>query len=451
MQYTATFLKMDYLHLAENRKKTLIKLLNQINFYESEIIQALYKDFKKPPFEAFVTEINIVRDDLKYTIKNLKSWSKPKRVLPSLLNFPSSDYIYIEPYGKVLIISPWNYPFQLALSPVIAAFAAGNQVTLKPSELTPNTSSLLSKIIRETFEVQEVVAVLGDAELAKSLLAKKWDYIFFTGSVGVGKKVYEAAAKNLTPVTLELGGKNPCIVDDTGSIELKAKRIVWGKFINAGQTCIAPDFILVKSNVKQEFIKHLIAEINKAYSDTPENSPDYCRIINKKNWLRLKDLLENQNILHGGNFNEDDCYLAPTLIDQPSLDSEVMKDEIFGPILPILTYDTFEDLKKIILPLPKPLSLYVFTENIDFRERCIHQFSYGGGCVNDSIVHFGNRRLPFGGVGNSGIGAYRGKNSFLTFSHQKSVVKRKNWLDIPFRYAPYGNKLKRLKQILTWI
>lgn len=441
---------MDYSQLIENRKKKLVKLLNQINFYEKEIINALHKDFKKPPFEAFVTEINIVKDDLKFTIKNIASWAKPKRVLPSLLNFPSSDYIYNEPYGKVLIISPWNYPFQLALSPVIAAFAAGNQVTLKPSELTPNTSALLSKIIRETFDVKEVVAVLGDAELAKSLLEKKWNYIFFTGSVDVGKKVYEAAAKHLTPVTLELGGKNPCIVDHTGSIELKARRIVWGKFLNAGQTCIAPDFILVKSNVKEEFIKYLIIEIKKAYSENPQISPDYCRIINRKNWLRLTSLLENQNIIEGGISNEDDCYLAPTLVDNPSLQSDLMKEEIFGPILPILTYDTFEDLEKIILPLPKPLSLYVFTEDTDFSERCIQQFPYGGGCINDTIVHFGNNRLPFGGVGNSGIGAYRGKRSFETFTHQKAIVKRKNWLDLSFRYAPYGTKLTKLKKILKW-
>lgn len=442
---------MAYSHLIENRKKTLIKLLNRIDFYESEIIEALHKDFKKSAFEAYVTEINIVRTDLKYTIKNIKNWAKPKWVLPSLLNFPSSDYIYSEAYGKVLIISPWNYPFQLALSPVIAAFAAGNQVTLKPSELTPNTSSLLSQIIREVFDVQEVVAVLGDAELAKSLLAKKWDYIFFTGSVGVGQKVYEAAAKHLTPVTLELGGKNPCIVDDTGSMALNAKRIVWGKFINAGQTCIAPDFILVQAKAKEAFIRHLIIEIKKAYSENPQLSPDYCRIINKKNWLRLTSLLENQDVIYGGTKEEDDCYLGPTLVNQPSLQSELMKDEIFGPILPILTYDTFDDLKHIISPLPKPLSLYVFTEDKHFRERCIHQFSYGGGCINDSIIHFGNHRLPFGGVGHSGIGAYRGERSFKTFSHQKAVVKRKNWLDIPFRYAPYGKKLKILKKILKWM
>lgn len=442
---------MDNAHLIDNRKKKLTKLLRLVTSYETEIMDALHKDFKKSAFEAFVTEVNVVKDDLKYTIKNLNKWAKPKWVLPSLLNFPSSSAIYYEPYGKVLIISPWNYPFQLALSPVIAAFAAGNQVTLKPSELTPNTASLLSKIIRETFEVQEVVAVLGDAELAKSLLAKKWDYIFFTGSVGVGQKVYEAAAKNLTPVTLELGGKNPCIVDDTGSIELKARRIVWGKFINAGQTCIAPDFILVKSNVKAEFIKHLKLEIDKAFTENPEASPDYCRIVNKKNWLRLTELLENQNVVHGGMQSEDDCYLAPTLVDQPSLESELMKEEIFGPILPVLSYDTFDDLKKVITPLPKPLSLYVFTEDSDFSDRCIQQFSYGGGCINDTIVHFGNNRLPFGGVGNSGIGAYRGKRSFLTFSHQKAIVKRKNWLDLSFRYAPYNNKLKRLRQLLKWM
>jgi aldehyde dehydrogenase (NAD+) len=442
---------MDYANRIEKRKKTLAKLLSRINFYEKEITEALHKDFKKSAFEAYITEINIVKDDLKYTIKNIESWAKPKWVLPSFLNFPSSDYIYYEPYGKVLIISPWNYPFQLALSPVIAAFAAGNQVTLKPSELTPNTSSLLSKIIRETFEVQEVVAVLGDAELAKNLLGKKWDYIFFTGSVGVGQKVYEAATKNLTPVTLELGGKNPCIVDQTGSLELKARRIVWGKFLNAGQTCIAPDFILVKSSVKDEFVTYLIQEIKKAYTENPQLSPDYCRIVNKKNWSRLTELLQNQSLLYGGDADEEERYLGPTIVNQPDLHSDLMKEEIFGPILPILTYDTFEDLSKVILPLPKPLSLYVFTENTDFSEKCIQQFSYGGGCINDSIIHFGNRRLPFGGVGNSGIGAYRGKRSFLTFSHQKAVVKRKNWLDITFRYAPYGNKLAKLKKILNWL
>jgi aldehyde dehydrogenase (NAD+) len=337
------------------------------------------------------------------------------------------------------------------LSPVIAAFAAGNQVTLKPSELTPNTAALLSKIIRETFEIYEVVAVLGDAELAKSLLEKKWNYIFFTGSVAVGQKVYEAAAKNLTPVTLELGGKNPCIVDDTGSLALKAKRIVWGKFINAGQTCIAPDFILVKSNIKEAFTKHLISEIKKAYSENPQISPDYCRIVNKKNWLRLTALLENQSILHGGISDEKDHYLSPTVVDDPNLQSELMKEEIFGPILPILSYNSFADLQQIILPLPKPLSLYVFTEDTTFSEKCIQEFPYGGGCINDSIIHFSNRRLPFGGLGNSGIGAYRGKNSFLTFSHQKAVVKRKNWLDLPFRYAPYGDKLTKLKKILKWL
>ena len=435
----------------EERRSKLKDLLKKIDLYESEITQALYKDFKKSAFEAYVTEINIVKEDLKYTIKNLQKWAKPERVLPSLLNFPSSDFIYKEPYGKVLIISPWNYPFQLALSPVIAAFAAGNQVTLKPSELTPNTSSLLSKIIRETFEIKEVVAVLGDAELAKSLLEKKWDYVFFTGSVLVGKKVYEAAAKHLTPVTLELGGKNPCIVDETGSIALKAKRIVWGKFLNAGQTCIAPDFILVKPSVKTELIQHLILEIQKAYAENAELSPDFCRIINKKNWLRLNHLIENQNVIYGGVANEDDCYFAPTLILDPDLSSDLMKEEIFGPILPIVTYTSFEDLKRIILPLPKPLSLYIFTENKAFSAQCIQQFSYGGGCINDTIIHFGNHRLPFGGVGNSGIGAYRGKQSFMTFSHQKAIVKRKNWLDIPFRYAPYNNKLSKLKKILKWL
>ncbi|MDR6969357.1 aldehyde dehydrogenase (NAD+) [Flavobacterium arsenatis] len=442
---------MDYKNNINFRKQSLIKLLYTIKLYENEITEALYKDFKKPAFETFVTETNIVLDDLKYTINNINSWAKPKKVLPSFLNFPSKEYIYSEPYGNTLIISPWNYPFQLALCPLIAAVAAGNKVTLKPSELTPNTSSLISKIIRETFDPKHVIAVLGDARLSEELLKKRWDYIFFTGSVAVGKIVYKAAAEYLTPVTLELGGKNPCIIDDTANLDLATKRIVWGKFINAGQTCIAPDYLLVKQSIKNKFISLLKKEIINAYGENPEQSPDFARIINKDHWKRLMGLMEFQDIAFGGSHNEDENYLSPTLIDEPNLESAVMKDEIFGPILPILSYNSNDDLKRIISKSEKPLSLYVFTEDNAFAEKIIQQYSFGGGCVNDTVVHFSNRRLPFGGVGNSGIGAYHGKLSFDTFSHKKAIVKKANWLDIPFRYAPYKNKLKSIKKILKWI
>lgn len=433
------------------RKQSLIKLLNCVQQYEQDIIDALYNDFKKPAFEAITTETGYILTELNQTIKNLHSWAKPQQVLPSFINFPSTDYIYKEPYGKVLIISPWNYPYQLALCPLIAAVAAGNQVVLKPSELTPNTAKIITKIITETFDKNHVECVEGSVEVTTALLAKRWDYIFFTGSVAVGKIVAKAAAENLTPITLELGGKNPCIIDATANLKLSAKRIVWGKFINAGQTCIAPDYILVSEKIKTEFVELLKKEITSAYGENPEISSDFPRIINEKNWKRQVALLENQTILFGGKTNDTDFYIAPTLVDEPSLDSLVMKDEIFGPILPILSFKNENDLETIISRYEKPLSLYVFTENNAFAELIIQKYSFGGGCINDTVIHFSNKRLPFGGVGQSGIGAYHGKLSFNIFSHQKSVLKKANWLDLPLRYAPYQGKLNLIKTVLKWL
>ena len=442
---------MDYKSNIQYRKETLTRLLYSIEENESRIIEALYKDFKKPEFEAVLTETNYVIGDLKQTIKNLKCWAKPKRVLPSILNFPSSDYIYSEPYGKVLVISPWNYPFQLALCPLIAAVAAGNSVVLKPSELTPNTSSIIAEIISKVFTKDHVEVIEGGVEVSQNLLAQKWDYIFFTGSVAVGKIVAKAAAEYMTPVTLELGGKNPCIIDETANIKLAAKRIVWGKFINAGQTCIAPDYLLVQEKVKSELVEHLKLEITNAYSENPELSPDYTRIVNTRNWERLNQLIEPEKVLFGGQINSEDCYLAPTLIDEISFESPVMKEEIFGPILPILSYENETELDAIISKYDKPLSLYVFTTKNKFAEKIIQKFSFGGGCINDTVIHFSNNRLPFGGVGHSGIGAYHGKMSFDTFSHKKAIVKKANWLDLPMRYAPYKGKLTLIRKILKWM
>ncbi len=368
MEYYKLNLQMDFKSNIQFRKKTLIKLLHSIEENESRIIEALFKDFKKPEFEAVLTETYYVIADLKQIIKNLKCWAKPKRVLPSILNFPSSDYIYSEPYGKVLVISPWNYPFQLALCPLIAAVAAGNSVVLKPSELTPNTSSIIAEIISNVFSKNHVDVIEGGVEVSQNLLSQKWDYIFFTGSVAVGKIVAKAAAEYMTPLTLELGGKNPCIIDETANIKLAAKRIVWGKFINAGQTCIAPDYLLVQKNVKLELVEHLKQEIVNAYSDNPELSPDYTRIVNTRNWDRLKNLIEPEKILFGGQNNSEDCYLAPTLIDESSFESPVMKEEIFGPILPILSYENESELDAIITKYEKPLSLYVFTTKNNFAE-----------------------------------------------------------------------------------
>lgn len=442
---------MSYKAEIIHRKLLLTKLEHTLKKYESNIIAALHDDFKKPTLESILTETNIVLSELKTTIKNIHRWTKPKRVWPNLLNFPSSDWIYQEPYGKVLIISPWNYPFQLAFCPLIGAIAAGNKVTLKPSELTPRTAAITVKIIEEVFDKKQVEVIVGDKDVAQELLLQKWDYIFFTGSVKVGKIVAEMAAKNLTPVTLELGGKNPCIVDQTAHLKLAAKRIIWGKLMNAGQTCIAPDYVLVHHSIKNQLVALLIEEIEKALGKNQQESPDFARIINENNWQRLVNLLENQQLLYGGISNKNDFYLAPTLVDEPSLDSHLMQEEIFGPILPIITYTAENEIDAIVSRYDKPLSLYVFSTNKKFIKKITTQFSFGGGCVNDTVVYFANKKLPFGGIGASGIGAYHGKYSFSTFSHAKPILKKANWLDIPLRYAPYKNKINLLKKLLHWL
>ncbi len=430
------------------RKNALKKLQKELIRREKDIVSALYNDFKKSEYEALMTETSIVLAELKMTIKNIRSWSKPKRVLPSLLNFPSSAKIHSEPYGTVLIIAPWNYPYQLAFAPLLGAIAAGNNVVLKPSELTPHTSKVTKEIIETVFNKNHVTVVEGGVDVAQKLLAQRWDYIFFTGSVPVGKIVAKAAAEYLTPVTLELGGKSPCIVDETANIKLAAKRLVWGKFINGGQTCIAPDYLLIHTSVKEEFINHLKKEIINAYGENPETSKDYPRIVNTRNFDRLAALLQGVKIAIGGQVNRDDNYIAPTVIDEPSLDSEVMKGEIFGPIFPLISYKTEEEFDAIIAKYDKPLALYVFTTRNRFAKKMITKYSFGGGTINDTTVHFANHRLPFGGVGESGIGGYHGKKTFDTFSHKKGVVTRGNWLDVPTRYAPYKGKLKQLKFLM---
>lgn len=442
---------MNYKSDIGYRKEILTRLLNAVIVHENEIVSALKADFNKPEFETVVTETSYVISDLKYTIKNISNWAKPEMVFPFILNIPSSDTIYKEPYGKVLVIAPWNYPFQLALCPVIAAVAAGNQVVLKPSELTPNTAAIIQKIIAGIFPINHVEVIQGDAEVATQLLAQRWDYIFFTGSVAVGKIVAKAAAANLTPVTLELGGKNPCIVDETANLQLAAKRIVWGKFINAGQTCIAPDYILVHQKSKNKFIEFLKAEITTAYGENPEISPDFARIINTKNWTRLVKMIDETKIIFGGKYNNETNYLAPTLIEENNLESLIMQDEIFGPLLPILTYTDESEIEAIITKYEKPLGFYIFSERKKFCDAIIAKYSFGGGCINDTMIHFSNKKLPFGGVGHSGIGAYHGKLSFDIFSHHKGVVKKATWIDLPLRYAPYKGKLASVKKILNWL
>lgn len=442
---------MSSLSSVEKRKALLKKLLVSIQKRESEIWNALQKDFGKPTFEGFLTETNYVISDLKYTISHLKSWSKPKRVWPSTLNLPSSEFIYKEPYGRVLIISPWNYPFQLAISPLVAAIAAGNSVVVKPSELTFHTSQIITKIVEDVFDVKEAVVVHGGAEFTQTLLSQRWDYIFFTGSVSVGKIVAKAAAFHLTPITLELGGKNPCIIGEGADLKIAAKRIVWGKFVNAGQTCIAPDYILIQAKEKYNFVELLKQEIILAYGENPQESKDLASIVNARHWKRLTELIDPTKVIFGGQTDEFLNYISPTIIDEPELESQLMKDEIFGPLLPIISYHDENDLHKIIRRYEKPLALYVFSNDKKWAEKIITNFSFGGGCINDCMIQFVNKRLPFGGVGHSGIGAYHGKLGFDTFSHHKAIVKKPTWGDNPIRYAPYKNKLKWVKKIMNWL
>ena len=429
------------------RKKALKRLQKEIIVMEDAICDALYDDFKKPKFETLAAETQFVLAELKLMIKNIDLWARPERKSATLMNWPSSDWIYKEPYGAVLIIAPWNYPFQLAIAPLIGAIAAGNTVVIKPSEATPNTSKIILDIINAVFTEEHVGVLEGGVEVSQDLLAQKWDYIFFTGSTRVGKIVYKSAAKHLTPVTLELGGKNPCIVDETASIALSAKRIVWGKFLNAGQTCIASDYILVHKSVKDKLIEALKQSITKCYGENIEASPDFSRTVNQGHYNRLKAMLEGEEIIFGGNSNDNDNYLSPTLVNEPKLDSKVMHGEIFGPILPIIAYETDDDIHKHIMNYGKPLATYVFSNNKKFQQKIINNYSFGGGAINDTVIQITNKKLPFGGVGASGIGAYHGKTSFELFSHQKAIIKKANWMDAPLRYPPYNLPMKLVKKV----
>ena len=429
------------------RKKTLKRLQDEIVRREDAICDALYADFKKPKFETLAAETQFVLAEIKHVLKKIDQWASPKRVSASWMNWPSSDYIYKEPYGAVLIIAPWNYPFQLAIAPLIGAIAAGNTAVVKPSEVTPHTATVISDIIKAVFDPAHVAVVEGGVEVSQELLAEKWDYIFFTGSTHVGKIVYESAAKHLTPVTLELGGKNPCIVDQTANIALAAKRIVWGKFLNAGQTCIASDYILVHDNVKAALIEALKQNITKCYGENVEASPDFSRTVSQKHYDGLKEMLQGEDILFGGHSNDEDYYLSPTLVNDPKLCSQLMSGEIFGPILPIISYNTEEDIHKYIMNYGKPLATYVFSTDKKFQQKIINTYSFGGGAINDTVIQITNKRLPFGGVGQSGIGAYHGKISFDIFSHHKAIIKKANWFEAPVRYPPYNVPIKFVKKI----
>ena len=398
-----------------------------------------------------MTEIWFVYSEIKIALKNIKKWVKRKPIRSSLLNFPSSDFIVPEPYGNTLHISPWNYPFQLSIAPLVGAIAAGNTVLLKPSEYSINTSIILEKILAKVFDDGFVKVVQGGPEVASKLLEFKWNYIFFTGSITVGKIVAQQAAKHLTPVTLELGGKNPCVIDETASIKVTAKRIVWGKFTNCGQTCIAPDFLIVNRKIKEKLIKEIINQLSVAYSNKPIESIEYGRIISEKHMNYLSSLLEDQKILYGGHFDIEKKYFEPTIIEINNFDSKLMKEEIFGPILPIVEYDNFNEVDEIIKRYTHPLAMYIFTKNIAFGKKFLESYPFGGGAINDTVVHIANDRLPFGGVGSSGMGKYHGKSTFETFSHYKPYISRPLWIDPPLRYPPFKSKINFMKKILKMI
>lgn len=433
------------------RKEKLKALRAAVIAHEEALVAALYRDFRKPAFETVVTEIQYVIADITYTIKHLNRWAKPQWVWPSLLTFPNTDRIYRQPYGVVLIIAPWNYPFQLALSPLVAAIAAGNRVVLKPSELTPHTSACIQTILSSVFRPDEVRVEEGDATVAQRLLAQRWDYIFFTGSVAVGKIVAAAAAQHLTPVTLELGGKSPCIVAADADLKGAARRIVWGKFINAGQTCIAPDYILADARIIEPLQEALQQAIKDAYGENPQLSPDYARIINAKHWQRLVAMLSEATVTFGGTYDAEERYIAPTLLLDPSANSALMQEEIFGPLLPLIAYTTEEELQQKIGHYEKPLALYVFSNSTAWARKQIETFCFGGGCINDTVLHFNNKRMPFGGVGHSGMGSYHGRWGFETFSHRKAVTHKPFWGEVPVRFAPYKGKLKIVKKILRFL
>ena len=432
------------------RIKNLKKLNDIIKKNEDKILNELKKDLGKSNFEGYVTEVGILYDDINFHIKNVKKWSSEEKRKSPIVYYPSKSYIYKEPYGVTLIIGPFNYPFQLVIAPLIGAISAGNTAIIKPSENSRNIALLLEKLINENFPegYLRVVNPLGGKETVSLLLDKPFDYIFFTGSVRVGKLVMQKAAQHLTPVTLELGGKSPCIVDSDAKLKLAAKRIVWGKFLNAGQTCVAPDYLCVHKSVKDELLKLIINEIRVQFGENVRNSEDYPRIVNKSSLERLSGYLNDGKIYYGGNIDEYNLYMEPTLIIKPDLNSPLMSDEIFGPILPILVYEDLDNVIKFINHREKPLALYYFSESKKKIKYVLTSTTSGGVTINDTIIHVANPNLPFGGVGNSGVGKYHGKESFETFTHNKSVMKRGTFIEFNIRFAPYKNKLNLVKRIM---
>lgn len=429
------------------RIKQLKKLKSTIELYQNDIELALYEDLNKSSFEAYMCEIGLVLDGISYMLKHVRQFSKDKTVKTPLAQFASHSYEKKVPYGNVLIISPWNYPFLLTLEPLVEAISAGNTAIIKPSAYSPKTSGIIKKIIDTTFEEKYIACVKGGRKENQELLEKKFDFIFFTGSQNVGKVVLRHAAEHLTPAVLELGGKSPCIVDESADISLAAKRIVFGKFINCGQTCIAPDYILCHETIKDKLTQELIKQMSIQYTNKPLENKNYGKIINEKHFERLIHLIDQDKVVHGGKWNIDTLKIEPTLMKDVSFEDKVMQEEIFGPILPMMTYKDLNDVIKQLQSLDKPLALYYFSTNKMNIEKVTSQIRYGGGCINDCIIHLATHNLGFGGVGESGMGAYHGKIGFDTFSHTKSIVDKKNWIDLPMRYQPYQKKFKKIVEM----
>ena len=423
------------------RLDALRKLRDALKVHEKDILAAVYADLRKAEVDAYATELAGVYNEIKVAIANVRDWAAREKVTTPIFMMPAKSYIYKEPYGVCLIIAPWNYPVQLAMLPLVGAIAAGNTAIVKPSELASHSAAIIDKVLGETFPEEYIRVVQGGVEETHALLAQQLDYIFFTGSVPVGKVVMEAAAKNLTPLTLELGGKSPAIVHESADLPTAASRIAWGKFMNAGQTCIAPDYVVVHEAVSDAFLNELVSAIRKFYGDDASTHPRYCRIINDRHFTRLEALIDPDKLAYGGKTNAAQKYIEPTLLYPVDWNHPAMADEIFGPILPVITYSRLDDVISRINKRPKPLALYLFTSNKDIRRKIISEISFGGGAVNNTIMHIVSHYLPFGGVGQSGMGRYHGKYSFDTFSHTKSILRSYNLADPVDAATPDKGKL----------
>lgn len=428
----------------ESRRANLLRLREGLKKHEATLLEALYKDLRKDPHEGFLSELGIVYDEMNHALKGLKKWMKPRRVSTPLSLKPAKSYIIPEALGRVLVIAPWNYPLQLAINPVIGALAAGNVVTLKPSELTPHTSAAIVGLVADSLPPEVLQVVEGGVDVSTALLEEAWDHIFFTGSTAVGHVVAMAAAKHLTPCTLELGGKSPCVITRNADIKLAARRVVFGKMLNAGQTCVAPDYLLVERGIEKDLLDAISQEIASRYGTNPLTNPQYPKIVSDRHYQRLSSMITPKYVVHGGRTDPKEHLIEPTILLNVPLDHVSMKEEIFGPILPLLTFERLDDALELITSRDHPLSLYIFSNDSAEQEKVIRSCRFGGGAINDTLMHLANANLPFGGVGKSGYGSYHGESSFNCFVHQKSILKNPTWFDMPIRYAPWSHLKNRL-------